>query len=127
MHKWITVAVAIAVVGGAVLWIGGCTRETEQASTLPGGTRAATPAQPTEGTDHTATEPQHAYTYTCPMHPDVKQDRPGKCPDCGMFLEADTEETVEYFCPMDEDVVQDKPGKCPTCGMHLEARPASEE
>ena len=25
-------------------------------------------------------------TYTCPMHPDVKQDRPGFCPECGMKL-----------------------------------------
>jgi YHS domain-containing protein len=25
--------------------------------------------------------------YTCPMHPDVKSDKPGKCPKCGMNLE----------------------------------------
>lgn len=25
--------------------------------------------------------------YTCPMHPDVKSDKPGKCPTCGMNLE----------------------------------------
>lgn len=24
--------------------------------------------------------------YTCPMHPEVKSDRPGKCPECGMDL-----------------------------------------
>ncbi len=24
--------------------------------------------------------------YTCPMHPDVVQDKPGKCPKCGMSL-----------------------------------------
>jgi len=24
--------------------------------------------------------------YTCPMHPDVKLDKPGKCPQCGMNL-----------------------------------------
>ena len=24
--------------------------------------------------------------YTCPMHPDVKSDKPGKCPKCGMGL-----------------------------------------
>lgn len=25
--------------------------------------------------------------YTCPMHPEVRQDKQGKCPKCGMFLE----------------------------------------
>jgi hypothetical protein len=27
-----------------------------------------------------------ATTYTCPMHPDVKSDKPGECPQCGMDL-----------------------------------------
>lgn len=26
-------------------------------------------------------------TYTCPMHPEVRQDHPGNCPRCGMALE----------------------------------------
>nr|WP_315204483.1 heavy metal translocating P-type ATPase [uncultured Albidiferax sp.] len=26
-------------------------------------------------------------TYTCPMHPEVRQDHPGSCPHCGMALE----------------------------------------
>lgn len=25
--------------------------------------------------------------YTCPMHPEVVKDEPGKCPKCGMKLE----------------------------------------
>ena len=25
--------------------------------------------------------------YTCPMHPEIRQDRPGTCPKCGMALE----------------------------------------
>ncbi|MCY7409377.1 MAG: hypothetical protein LH473_03830 [Chitinophagales bacterium] len=25
-------------------------------------------------------------TYTCPMHPEVNSDKPGKCPKCGMEL-----------------------------------------
>ena len=25
--------------------------------------------------------------YTCPMHPEIQQDRPGNCPKCGMALE----------------------------------------
>lgn len=24
--------------------------------------------------------------YTCPMHPEVTSDKPGKCPKCGMDL-----------------------------------------
>jgi hypothetical protein len=24
--------------------------------------------------------------YTCPMHPEVQSDRPGRCPKCGMDL-----------------------------------------
>jgi Cu+-exporting ATPase len=25
--------------------------------------------------------------YTCPMHPEVRENAPGKCPKCGMSLE----------------------------------------
>jgi Cu+-exporting ATPase len=28
-----------------------------------------------------------AATYTCPMHPEIVQDKPGDCPKCGMALE----------------------------------------
>ncbi len=28
--------------------------------------------------------------YTCPMHPEVQQDKPGACPKCGMALEPNT-------------------------------------
>jgi hypothetical protein len=30
---------------------------------------------------------QPATVYTCPMHPEVTSDKPGKCPKCGMTLE----------------------------------------
>lgn len=38
--------------------------------------------------DHTrhASPMPEAVTYTCPMHPEVRETRPGKCPKCGMFL-----------------------------------------
>jgi Cu+-exporting ATPase len=32
----------------------------------------------------------HAATYTCPMHPEVRSDKPGSCPKCGMALEPRT-------------------------------------
>ena len=28
----------------------------------------------------------HTAPYTCPMHPEVTSDQPGRCPECGMFL-----------------------------------------
>ncbi len=44
--------------------------------------------------EHARTQPAavppagaEAKVYTCPMHPDVRQDRPGACPRCGMALE----------------------------------------
>lgn len=35
-----------------------------------------------------ASQPAAAGTvYTCPMHPEIRQDHPGSCPKCGMALE----------------------------------------
>ena len=59
--------------------------------------------------------------YTCPMHPEVISDKPGKCPKCGMDLvkkEAQSKKVV-YTCPMHKEVVSDISGKCPKCGMKL--------
>ncbi len=37
--------------------------------------------------DHNKIERKDAATvYTCPMHPEIRQDRPGMCPECGMAL-----------------------------------------
>jgi len=51
-------------------------------------------ALPNEGKQAGATPPQlpaseqlTGATYTCPMHPEVRQDHPGNCPKCGMTLE----------------------------------------
>lgn len=32
------------------------------------------------------TDPAAAVVYTCPMHPEVTSDKPGKCSKCGMDL-----------------------------------------
>ena len=34
-----------------------------------------------------AQTPDNPTSWTCPMHPEVKADKPGKCPQCGMALE----------------------------------------
>ena len=34
-----------------------------------------------------AAEANATTIYTCPMHPEVRQDHPGQCPKCGMALE----------------------------------------
>ncbi len=39
------------------------------------------------GQEPSAEPPPPAVYYTCPMHPEVVQDGPGRCPECGMFLE----------------------------------------
>jgi hypothetical protein len=33
-----------------------------------------------------ATEQKVSKQYTCPMHPEVVSDKPGRCPKCGMAL-----------------------------------------
>jgi hypothetical protein len=42
---------------------------------------AQTPAQTNRKTSKSAET-----VYTCPMHPEVHSDKPGKCPKCGMTL-----------------------------------------
>lgn len=82
--------------------------------------------------------------YTCPMHPEVLKDAPGKCPKCGMNLVPLKEKQEgedgghaahhghsvpavsdnkqgEYYCPMhcEGDKTYAEPGNCPVCGMRL--------
>lgn len=40
----------------------------------------------TEGRDEPPA-PQKGVIYTCPMHPEIRQEGPGNCPICGMALE----------------------------------------
>lgn len=75
--------------------------------------------------------------YTCPMHPEIRQPSPGKCPICGMPLvpvqsaskpaspkddeaeEAESSASERYICPMMCTPPQTEPGKCPVCAMDL--------
>jgi P-type Cu+ transporter len=61
--------------------------------------------------------------YICPMDPDVRQQRPGACPKCGMALEPAMPRpaaATKWTCPMHPEIVRDEPGSCPICGMALE-------
>ena len=64
--------------------------------------------------------------YVCPMDPEVRTDKPGACPQCGMALEPETVAVsatrVEFTCPMHPEIVRPGPGNCPICGMVLEPR-----
>ncbi|RKF35751.1 heavy metal translocating P-type ATPase [Paraburkholderia fungorum] len=69
-------------------------------------------------------------SYTCPMHPEIRQPGPGTCPKCGMALEPDVPSLApatptEYICPMHPEIVRGAPGACPVCGMALEPKVAA--
>jgi hypothetical protein len=52
-------------------------------STLPSATPAASSSQ---GSSASELSPDAGVVYTCPMHPDVQMQAPGRCPKCGMNL-----------------------------------------
>jgi P-type Cu+ transporter len=78
-----------------------------------------------------AQAPTERVTYTCPMHQEVRESKPGPCPKCGMALEPLLPQAsatkVEYTCPMHPEIVRSEPGACPICGMALEPRHAQLE
>ena len=39
-----------------------------------------------EHADSEAFQSGDSLMYTCPMHPEILQDKPGMCPECGMSL-----------------------------------------
>jgi FtsP/CotA-like multicopper oxidase with cupredoxin domain len=60
--------------------------------------------------------PEGPVVYACPMHPDVIQDEPGSCPQCGMKLLA---AATTFACPMHPEVTSEEPAHCPRCGMKM--------
>ncbi|HLW85672.1 MAG TPA: heavy metal translocating P-type ATPase [Candidatus Sulfotelmatobacter sp.] len=72
-----------------------------------------------------ASSPAAAPTYVCPMCPEVREEKAGACPSCGMALEPEfpvAAKRTEYTCPMHPEIVRSEPGSCPICGMALEPR-----
>lgn len=51
--------------------------------------------------------------YTCPMHPEVQSDKPGKCPKCGMTLEKKAMPMTHGQGSME----MKEAGACPMMGM----------
>jgi Cu+-exporting ATPase len=73
----------------------------------------------------TAPAPENQVTYVCPMCPQVRANKPGPCPSCGMALESEVPKSAtrtEYTCPMHPEIVRPSDGSCPICGMALEPR-----
>ena len=68
--KWILTSLAAFALGLAAFTVTGCNKSDHEhgASEAPGHEHS------------TATK------YTCSMHPEVVQDKPGDCPKCGMKL-----------------------------------------
>jgi hypothetical protein len=72
INRIITVATLLSGLGLAA-----CQKQAAEAPAAPAAaTQSAVPA---------AGQPA-AVVYTCPMHPEVQQAAPGKCPTCGMDL-----------------------------------------
>ncbi|NND97121.1 MAG: HlyD family efflux transporter periplasmic adaptor subunit [Pirellulaceae bacterium] len=73
--------------------------------------------------------------YTCPMHPQIRQNEPGKCPICAMDLVpiaksnrsaksqtaagSSSTDDGRYICPMMCTPPSSEPGRCPVCAMEL--------
>jgi membrane fusion protein, copper/silver efflux system len=53
-----------------------------------------------EGHDHTVVEVAGETTWTCSMHPQIRQNEPGDCPICGMDLIPLEDETDSDIDPM---------------------------
>ncbi len=78
--------------------------------------------------------------WTCPMHPQVRQDHPGNCPICGMQLVKRKEppagsaeasgsgdrRILYWYDPMKPDQHFDQPGKSPFMDMELVAKYADD-
>jgi FtsP/CotA-like multicopper oxidase with cupredoxin domain len=66
-----------------------------------------------------AVAPGATVAYLCPMHPEVIERSPGRCPKCGMKLMATEVAPIVFACPMHPEVRSASADRCPKCGMKL--------
>lgn len=52
------------------------------------------------------------------MHAEVVEDKPGKCPICGMTL-APVRLALVWSCTLHPEITKDEKGRCPKCGRDL--------
>ncbi len=65
-----------------------------------------------------------AVSWTCPMHPDVLDAKPGACSICAMDLEP-IRLVLVYTCPVHAVIEQSAPGKCRICARALVQKTAA--
>jgi len=85
----------------------------------------AASAQKSKANNTNTKPPVVTVQYSCPMHPDVVSNKPGKCSKCGMDLTLSKKEQLKqevtntYTCPMHQEVVSNHEGICAKCSSRL--------
>jgi len=86
MKRLLLVAVLIAALLVVGLLLAGCGKSSYGTNTGASTARSVNPEPGRKAPASTTAAPAAATVYTCPMHPEVTSDKPGKCPKCGMNL-----------------------------------------
>jgi len=80
---------------------------------------AAAPQAARSGAQTAAAEKLPPLSYTCPMHPEILEDKGGTCPICKMDLVPIRLDSVWTCATKPLAVVRDGPGRCPIDGTAL--------
>lgn len=62
--------------------------------------------------------------YSCPMHPQIRSSKSGKCSKCGMELKVNNK---TFSCPNHTKIVSTTEGKCSICGAILKLNLSEKE
>ena len=87
-------------------------------ASLGGGARAALQA-PRAGAQGAQDQSVPPLSYTCPMHPEIVEDKKGACPICRMDLVGIRLDSVWTCATRPLAVVEAQPGRCPIDGTPL--------